>query len=432
MAEQDRYQSHFGIDPKHLPEKSTIRDKLPNAPTLRSSESYWGGYDSRHIPGSSAFTGTSGAEQDRYGSHLSVDPKNLPDGSSLKDKLPDFSSIRDKFPDQSTFRGSSGAEQDRYGSHLGIDSKDLPDGSSIRDKLPDLSSIRDKLPDKSTFRGTSGAEQDRYGSHFDIPSRNLPDNSTLRSAIPSKAELRSKLPDLNTLKGAPGAGQDRYSSHFSIHGGSHLNTTTLGLFQSTILPSFGLHSGLSLIAYGIARSTNRIEVKDLIWPTAALANAWYSAIGSTLLTSNISFSAAVSRLTYTQKLLLGGITLWAGRSLYRIATRTLTRDADSPSNEKAKRESGFWENALVKTFLPEAVLQTIVSLPFVLPFRAPWASAAASPDLPVGAELVHGTAVFLFVAGMAIDGAADAQLTERADGEAVKEDGVSSIVRQPE
>lgn len=287
MAEQDRYQSHFGVDPKHFPDKSTLRDKIPDKSTFRTTESYWGGYDSRHIPGSSAFGGSSGAEQDRYGSHMGLDSKHE---ASLHDKLPEFDSVKDKMPDRSTFRGSSGAEQDRYGSHFTVDPKNLPDGATIRDKAHDISStLREKIPNKSTFRGSSGSEQDRYGSHFDVDSKNIPD-------FPSRADLRSKLPDVNFFKHTSGAEQDRYGSHLGIHGHSYLNTTTVGLLKSTILPSFGLHSGLFIIAYGVSRYTNRIEVKDILRPTATLLNAWYSAVGSSII-DGASISSALGSLT---------------------------------------------------------------------------------------------------------------------------------------
>lgn len=357
---------------------------------------------------------------------MGLDPKH---GSSLRDKLPDFDSVREKLPGRSTFNSSSGAEQDRYASHFSLDSKNLPDGSAIRDKAHDLSSaIREKMPDRSNFSKSSGAEQDRFGSHFGADTKNL---QNISEKLPSGAELRSKLPDANFFKHTSGAEQDRYSSHLGIHGHSYLNTTTVGLLQSTILPSFGLHSGLSIIAYGIARYTNRVEVKDILWPTATLLNAWYSAVGSRLI-DGASFSSAIGSLTYTQKLLLGGVTAWAGRLLYRIVSRSITRGKDDSRYEVAKKEPGFWDNAILKMFVPEAIVQTLVTLPFVLPFRAPYASAAASPNFSLNVELVHGAAIFLFASGMALEVSADTQLAARdKNDEGLEKEGVWSIVRHP-
>jgi hypothetical protein len=46
----------------------------------------------------------------------------------------------------------------------------------------------------------------------------------------------------------------------------------VGIFKDTLLPSLGLHSGFAVIAYGLARATNRVEVKDyLCGDTRAIA-----------------------------------------------------------------------------------------------------------------------------------------------------------------
>lgn len=36
------------------------------------------------------------------------------------------------------------------------------------------------------------------------------------------------------------------------------------LSKAAILPSLGVHGGLSIIAYGLARATNRVELKDYL------------------------------------------------------------------------------------------------------------------------------------------------------------------------
>lgn len=83
-------------------------------------------------------------------------------------------------------------------------------------------------------------------------------------------------------------------------------------------------------------------------------------------------------------------------------------------------------------FIPEAIVQTLITLPFVLPFRAPFPSAAASPNLPVNAELIHGLAVFLFTSGMALEVAADSQVAARDENDSgLEKKGVWSIVRHP-
>lgn len=318
---------------------------------------------------------TSGAEQDRYGSHFSG-------------KMPSFNGGSDKLP-----RGS-GAEQDIYGSHM---SGNLPSASGLRDKLPQ----------------GSGAEQDRYGNWFggkDIPIE----------------KAAGKLPR------ASGAEQDRYGSHFGSNPTNPINPTAVGLLQHAVLPSFSFHAGLSLVGYGISRYTNRAEGKDWLWPAGMTANAWWSAIGTRVVYDGLTIPQAWSTLTYSQKLVLAGASAWGLRLFYRIATRSVKRGKDDPRYDVAKSDPGFWNKALFTMFIPEAVAQTIISLPFVLPFRAPIHSAISSPIFG-DAGILHGLSVFLYSAGFAIEVLADTQLSshKKKNPGTLNRDGVWSIVRHP-
>ena len=211
-----------------------------------------------------------------------------------------------------------------------------------------------------------------------------------------------------------------------------------------MLPSFGLHASLSVAAYGVARYTDRVEIKDYLWPSAQVANAWWSAVGLRVVDEGLSPPQAWSTLTYAQKTLLLGATAWGGRLLYRVASRSARRrrrggnkNRDDPRYAAAKEDSRFWDRALFTTFLPEAAFQALITLPLTLPFRAAPASAAASPLLPafLTAEAVHSLAVFLFGAGLAAEVLADAQLEAHTrDGKGDSElnrAGVWSIVRHP-
>ena len=248
---------------------------------------------------------------------------------------------------------------------------------------------------------------------------------------------------------ASGAEQDRLGSHLSVPPpGSvpiSLNASTaVGLLQTTVLPSFGLHTSLSLAAYGVARYTDRVEVKDYLWPSAQVANAWWSSVGLRIAYDGLTPPQAWSTLTYAQKALLLGASVWGGRLLYRVASRSARRrrrggdkEKDDPRYAAAKVDPRFWDRALFKAFLPEAAFQTLVTLPLTLPFRAAPASAAASPLLPdfLPASAVHSLAVFLFGAGLAAEVLADVQLESharsgKADSELNRE-GVWSIVRHP-
>ena len=304
----------------------------------------------------------------------------------------------------------SGAEQDRYASHWG-DGKGAAAAHELTDRLPK----------------TSGAEQDRYEGWF----------GGGRGGKAAR-DVSESLPR------ASGAEQDRLDSHLSIPSNPiplHASTA-VGLLQTTVLPSFGLHAGLSTVAYGVARYTDRVEVKDFLWPSAQVANAWWSSVGLRVVYDGLTPSEAWSTLTYAQKALLLGATVWGGRLLYRVASRSTRRrrgggEPDDPRYAAAKKEdSRFWDRVFFKSFLPEAAFQTLVTLPLTLPFRAAPLSAADSPLLPpsVPASAVHSVAVFLFSAGLATEVLADAQLEahsrEKGNSELNRE-GVWSIVRHP-
>lgn len=268
------------------------------------------------------------------------------------------------------------AEQDKYTTYFGTKANPTTSGKTIQIGVPDLS-------------GRLGAEQDRYGGHFSLPSSILPGN----------------------LINGP---------------------ATVGIFQSTILPSIGFHSGLAITAYLASRATDRVDGKDFLWPTAPVLNAWWSAVGLKVLNNNLSLSAAWDTVSYPERLLLAGITIWGGRLLYRTASQSITQKRDNEKYTTQKNREGFWNEALGKIFLPEALLQAAISLPFTLAFRDQHASALASP--PVYHVLGwHMVAVGVWTAGMTLDALADAQST-RADGSSngeVVTEGVWSIVRHP-
>ncbi|KAF3067137.1 hypothetical protein GL218_08862 [Daldinia childiae] len=424
MAEQDRYGGWFGGNKADKVQEKVQEKVQQNIPKGSGAEQDrfggWFGGDkvdrvkdrvkdavSRDLPKGS------GAEQDRYGRSFGGD------------KLPSADQVRDKFSE------TSGAEQDRYGRWFG------------GDKLPSRADIEKRLPQ------TSGAEQDRYEHWFGghkLPTRAdiekmLPHESGAEQdryerwfgghEAPSAKELNKSLPS------GSGAEQDRYGAHFKPTPAARIRfggtTSTLGLLQHAVLPSFGFHSGLSLIAYGLGRYTDTVEAKDWLWPSAQVANAWWSAVGIPVVHEGLSLSAAWSALSYDQKLLLGGVSAWGLRLFYRVASRTLRRGKDDPRyRTAARKQPDFWNKAFFTVFLPEALIQTLISLPFTLPFRAPIATALASP-FPEASSLSRSVAIFLFAAGYALEVLADTQLAshERKKGAELNREGVFSIVRHP-
>jgi steroid 5-alpha reductase family enzyme len=321
----------------------------------------------------------SGAEQDIYASH--IDTSRIPSASEAAGRA-------------SRLQGS-GAEQDIYASH--VDTSRIPSASHVTDRIPKPQG--------------SGAEQDVYERAFGGVS------------LPSASSLKDKLP-----RGS-GAEQDRLGSHFS---GVRPSPTFVGLLQSSVLPSFQLHGGLALVGYGVSRALNRVDGKDWLWPTSIIANAWWSAIGSRVFNYGLSTSDAWSILTYQQKLLLGGATAWGLHLFYRVARKSIERGRDDRRYDAQKAEEGFWNKSLATLWLPEAAIQTLISLPFTLPFRAPLDSLVASPAFGQ-TGLVHSLAVFLFTSGFTLEVLADAQLAshKKKSPKTLNREGVWSIVRHP-
>ncbi|KXT11593.1 hypothetical protein AC579_3124 [Pseudocercospora musae] len=217
----------------------------------------------------------------------------------------------------------------------------------------------------------------------------------------------------------------------------------LSIFEHSILPSFSLHGGLSMIACGIAYSTNRVELKDYLWPSGMVLNAWYTAVGRHVLSApHPSVSEVLGNLSYSQRLLLGAVTAWGGRLFYRIVKRSVRRGKDDPRYENVKDQNYFWHKAPL-LFGLEAVFQTLISLPFTLPFRADLFSRFTGAPTN-WASTVRWTAAGLFTAGLALETLADWQLDSHKQQEETEEQdqgkrqhgdilqtGVWSIARNP-
>ena len=211
---------------------------------------------------------------------------------------------------------------------------------------------------------------------------------------------------------------------FSLHYSPYLHD--VGLFRNTLLESISMNSGLAIITYATARATNRVEGKDWLWPSGQVINAWWSAVGVRMY-NGVSFQMAFASLTWSEKLLLSGVTVWGLRLFYRIASRSIARGKDDPRYDEAKKEDGFWNKAFFELFIPEAICQGIISLPFTLSFRT-----VRSLNGPEYAPELQNLAVGLFSAGFALEAMADWQLeSHRQKNSDLAREGVWSIVRHP-
>lgn len=240
-----------------------------------------------------------------------------------------------------------------------------------------------------------------------------------------------------TMAGIPSHAMMDYGPHHHLQHPSfhttrpdvHLQPGDVGILKSTLLPSFGIYSGLSIATFAAAKATDRVELKDWLWPSGQVLNAWWSAIGRPMYETGIPLATAWGRLSWTEKVLLGSVTLWGSRLFARIASRSLVRGKDDARYDAVKKQPGFWRTALLKIFIPEAVFLSVISLPFTVPFNI------SSSKIELGAcslKLVRALGVGLFGAGFALESLADAQLElhckERDD---LCRHGVWSLVRHP-
>lgn len=208
-----------------------------------------------------------------------------------------------------------------------------------------------------------------------------------------------------------------------------MTTGDIGILRSTLLPSCGIYSGLSLATFVAAETTNRVELKDWLWPSGQVVNAWWTAVGRPMHESGISFSDAWAGISWTQKLLLGGVTIWGTRLFARIASRSLARGKDDPRYDAVKKERRFWKSALFKIFLPEAFFLSVISLPITLPFSMDGTTLSLSSN-PI--STVRALGVGLFSAGFALEVLADTQLElHRKERDDLCRHGVWSLVRHP-
>lgn len=206
--------------------------------------------------------------------------------------------------------------------------------------------------------------------------------------------------------------------------------TDIGIFRDTLAPTLAINTSLSTLAYLAGRSLNRVDAKDWLWPTGQLVNIWWSSIGRKVY-AGLPLHRAFGTLSWPERLLLGGVTAWGARLLYRVASRSLAAGGDDPRYITKKQQAGgthaFWNKALLSTFLPEALFQTIIALPFTAPFRHQGAPFTGYNPL------VQGLAVGVWGTGFAMEWLADLQLAghkKRGDSGLLM-DGVWSVVRHP-
>lgn len=259
-------------------------------------------------------------------------------------------------------------------------------------------------------------------------------------------------------------------------------TNTLGILSSHLFPSLTLHTTLSLAAYSAGRFTNRLDAKDLLWPSAFVGNVWYHGVVWPYMTGRGRGAWEFIRgMGYGNKLILTGVTVWGCRLFWKVFWRIKGRERDDGRYERYREvvrgkkgkgdlekavvidegevEREMWNKAFIGIFLPEAFVQSFVSLGWCgVGYSRPVLGHHGQHyfggnDSPGGLEVllhhgdglqsggsgggwrrwVHGIAVGVFAAGLALGILADSQLGKgkKADKGSIVRKGVWSIVRHP-
>ncbi|KAF7879717.1 uncharacterized protein EAF02_007887 [Botrytis sinoallii] len=273
------------------------------------------------------------------------------------------------------------------------------------------------------------AEQDTHASHFG--GHPIPTEKVIERVSRWNLSSLGKASTNNTSNSAVSE-QDRFGSNSSVipPWNPQVNATAIGLLQRSFLPALTTNTTLSLISYTIARPHQRLDLKDVLWPLGPLITSWTLALER----HNFDLSQTWTHLAYPQKLIMAGLTAWSLRLFYRITSRAISRGEDDARYASVPKTRDFWNKTLVSTFLPEALVQSIIALPFAMSLAAPEVLIGNQP-LPgnPGWQVANAAGVFLFTTGFALEAGADWQLEshkkERTVG--LLRDGVWSIVRHP-
>lgn len=209
-----------------------------------------------------------------------------------------------------------------------------------------------------------------------------------------------------------------------------VNATAVGFLQRSFLPAMTTNTTLSLISYTIARLTSRLDLKDALWPLGPLISSWTVALQR----HSFNVSETWTSLAYPQKLIMAGLTAWSLSLFYRVASRAISRNEDDTGYTSLERTSDFWNKSLFFTFLPEAFVQSVMTLPFTMCLAAPDVLIGNQP-LPSnpGWQFANAAGVFLFTTGFALETGADWQLDSHKenDNAGLLREGIWSIVRHP-
>jgi steroid 5-alpha reductase family enzyme len=204
----------------------------------------------------------------------------------------------------------------------------------------------------------------------------------------------------------------------------------VGVLRDTLLPNLAFHSALAIPAYFVGRSLDRLVAKDVLWSTGQISNVLFASIIRPSLIQGIPLQQVLRSISRPGWVTIAGVSLWGLRLGYRVISRTVETGSDDPRYTAVKADPSGWTKAFFSTFVPEAIVQSLITLAVTLPFRAGVPVIGAPSEY---AGIIDALAIGLWSAGFGLEVLADWQLAshQQSGDKGLLREGVWSIVRHP-
>lgn len=204
----------------------------------------------------------------------------------------------------------------------------------------------------------------------------------------------------------------------------------VGVLRDTLLPNLAFHSALAIPAYLVGRGLDRVVAKDVLWSTGQVSNVLYASIIRPALVQGIPLERVLRSITRPGWLTIAGVSLWGTRLAYRVISRTVESGNDDPRYISVKQEPSGWTKAFFSTFVPEVLVQSLITLALTIPFRTGVPVIGAPGEY---AGIIDALAIGLWSAGFGLEVLADWQLAtyKQIGGQGLMREGVWSIVQHP-
>jgi steroid 5-alpha reductase family enzyme len=204
----------------------------------------------------------------------------------------------------------------------------------------------------------------------------------------------------------------------------------VGVLRDTLLPNLAFHSALAVPAYLFGRGLDRLVAKDVLWSTGQVSNVLYASIIRPSLVQGVPLERVLKSITRPRWVTIAGVSLWGTRLAYRVISRTVASGSDDPRYTAVKQDPSGWTKAFFTTFVPEAIVQSLITLAVTIPFRSGVPVIGAPSEY---AGIIDALAIGLWSAGFGLEVLADWQLASHKDNgeQGLLRQGVWSIVRHP-